>query len=78
MDSQAPVKKIVFIGDSVTAAHRSFFIPNGLGYVRFIQNRLSLNWHVINKGVSGDRLIDIESRWVKDVVKNSPNIVSLT
>jgi lysophospholipase L1-like esterase len=77
MDSQPPVKKIVFIGDSVTAAHRSFFIPNGLGYVRFIQNRLNVNWHVLNKGANGDRLIDLETRWVKDVVKNSPNIVSI-
>ena len=77
MDSSATTKKIVFIGDSVTAAHRNPFLPNGFGFVGIIGNLLPSHWRLSNKGKNGDRLFNLEQRWTRDVIQNSPNLVSL-
>jgi len=77
MDYQAPVQKIVFIGDSVTASHRNHLFPKGFGYVKTISQKLSSNWNVINKGINGDQLIDLERRWDKDVLEQEADFVSI-
>lgn len=77
MDYRAPVKKIVFIGDSVTACHRNPLFPYGFGYVKAISQQLPSNWKLINRGFNGDRLIDLECRWEKDVIEHAANLVSI-
>jgi lysophospholipase L1-like esterase len=77
VDYRAPVQKIVFIGDSVTACHRNPVFPQGFGYVRVISKKLPSNWTVINKGINGDRLIDLERRWDEDILEHAADFVSI-
>jgi acyl-CoA thioesterase-1 len=76
--------KIVFIGDSITAAerHRQAYGPLGFGYVHFAGNFLlarhpQLDLRIINTGVSGDTLLDVQQRWEKDCLAHRPNVVSI-
>ena len=75
---------IVFIGDSITDAerHRQAYKPLGYGYVHFVGNLLwarrpELNLSIINTGVSGDTIRDLEPRWERDCLAHRPNIVSV-
>lgn len=75
---------IVFIGDSITDAerHRQAYAPLGFGYVHFASNLLcarhpELNLSIVNTGVSGDTIRDLEQRWEKDCVAHGPNVVSV-
>ena len=75
---------IVFIGDSITDAerHRQAYRPLGFGYVHFVGNLLlarrpELNLSIVNTGVSGDTIRDLEHRWDKDCIAYRPNIVSV-
>jgi lysophospholipase L1-like esterase len=76
--------KIVFIGDSITAAerHRQAYGPLGFGYVHFAGNFLlarypQLDLRIINTGVNGDTLLDVQRRWEKDCLAHRPNVVSV-
>jgi acyl-CoA thioesterase-1 len=76
--------KIVFIGDSITAAerHRQAYGPLGFGYVHFAGNFLlarypQLDLRIINTGVSGDTLLDVQRRWEKDCLAHRPDVVSV-
>lgn len=62
----------VFIGDSVTDCDRLSNPPYGQGWVNEIVRSGKLQ-DVINVGVSGERLIDLENRWERDVIANKPN-----
>jgi lysophospholipase L1-like esterase len=71
---------IEFIGDSITDCGKSEkdFEPLGNGYVRDINHLLcagypELQLTVINKGISGDRVISLKSRWKSDVLAVNPN-----
>jgi lysophospholipase L1-like esterase len=77
MDDCAAATKIVFVGDSITACHRNPIFPHGFGYVNEIRLRLPSNWKTVNRGVNGNRLIDLERRWDKDVIDHSANFVSI-
>jgi acyl-CoA thioesterase-1 len=75
---------IVFIGDSITAAerHRQAYAPLGFGYVHFAGNFLlarypQLGLKIVNKGVSGDTLLDMRQRWERDCLAWRPNVVSV-
>jgi lysophospholipase L1-like esterase len=75
---------IVFIGDSITDAerHRQTYQPLGFGYVHFAGNLLwakhpELSLSIINTGVSGDTIRDMEHRWEKDCIAHRPNVVSI-
>ncbi len=75
---------IVFIGDSITDAerHRQAYKPLGLGYVHFVGNLLwarrpELNLSIVNTGVSGDTIRDLEHRWEKDCIAHGPNVVCI-
>ena len=75
---------IVFIGDSITDAerHRQAYAPLGFGYVHFAANCLwarhpELNLSVVNTGVSGDTIRDLEQRWEADCTAHRPNVVSI-
>ena len=71
---------IEFIGDSVTDSGRreSPDSPLGNGYVCKIQQLLQagypeLGLSVINKGVNGDRVTSLQSRWTEDMVALNPD-----
>lgn len=75
--------KIVFIGDSITEEGR-FDDPEGIGYwyVRLIRDYLYVtdpgkSTEVINKGIGGNRIIDLAARWEKDVLALKPDLVSI-
>lgn len=68
---------IVFIGDSVTDCGRLNEPPFGNGYVSNIVASGRLRGEIINVGISGDRLIDLENRWTEDVLAHKPTLVSV-
>src|SRR5690625_756280 len=77
-------QKILFIGDSITEDNR-FQDENdlGLGYVRHIHDYFALyhpelNLQIVNKGISGNRVIDLQDRWKKDVIEEDPDWLSIS
>lgn len=71
---------IEFIGDSITDCNRTeqAFQPLGNGYVRNIHHLLQtgypeLKLTVLNRGVSGDRITSLKSRWKSDVLDIDPD-----
>ena len=67
--------RIIFLGDSITEAGAG---PKG--YVTLIRNELKekhkdLDLEVINAGVSGNRVPDIQARLEKDVLSKKPTVV---
>ena len=76
--------RIVFIGDSITELGK-FEDPEalGTGYVRllydyFITAYPANDFEVINKGISGNRIDDLATRWQTDVIDVNPDIVSIS
>ena len=79
-----PNSSIVFIGDSITDADRfePAYRPFGFGYVHFVAYRLlgrypEYNIGVINTGISGDTIRDLDYRWEKDCLSHKPDILSV-
>lgn len=77
-------EKIVFIGDSITEDNR-FQDKAGLGsgYVRHIHDYFALrhpalHLHVVNKGISGNRVVDLKERWETDVIWEEPDWLSVS
>ena len=73
------MSKWLFIGDSITDSGRNQD-PEGLGsgYVRMIKNELERTVQVVNKGVSGNRITDLEKRWQRDVIEANPSVLSIS
>ncbi len=78
--------KILFFGDSITDASRdrnSNNRPNsyGTGYVRYIAGRLLYenpdDYEIVNRGVSGDRVVDLYARVKRDVWNLNPDVLSI-
>ena len=78
---------IVFQGDSVTDAGRDFNtkMPNtllGNGYVALLAAQLlaqfpNKNIEVYNRGVGGNRVVDLYARWKIDALNLKPNLLSI-
>jgi acyl-CoA thioesterase-1 len=75
--------RLLFVGDSITDAGRRDD-PDGVGfgYVRSIRDYLrarepTVAPHVLNAGVSGDTIVDLASRWSRDVIAQRPDILSV-
>ncbi|MBS1721027.1 MAG: SGNH/GDSL hydrolase family protein [Armatimonadetes bacterium] len=73
-----PGQHLVFIGDSITDCGRRDD-PEGLGqgYVRKIAASLGSGFRVTNRGISGDRVRDLEARWTADVLDLQPDVLTL-
>lgn len=78
--------KIVFFGDSITDASRSrdgdFKQSNyGYGYVRAAAGALlsenPLKYQIINRGISGNRVVDLYARIKSDVWNLQPDVLSI-
>lgn len=76
--------KIVFIGDSITEWGRHECSEGiGTGYVRLIYDYLKvvypqIHFEIVNTGVGGNRITDLEQRWDEDVIQHKPDIVSIS
>jgi lysophospholipase L1-like esterase len=71
------METLVFNGDSVTDCDRIINPPYGFGYVSLLAPELTEKFNMINVGTSGDRLIDLDRRWERDVIAYSPALLSI-
>lgn len=71
-------RTIVFFGDSITDAGR-LTDPDGLGdgYVRLLAEGALAGERVINAGISGNRVVDLQARLDADVLAHRPDLVSI-
>jgi len=74
---------ILFIGDSITdCGRRGQNAPYGDGYVALFRE-LMIARHperkitVINKGIGGNKVTDLEGRWEDDVMRHRPDWLSI-
>jgi lysophospholipase L1-like esterase len=72
---------VLFIGDSVTdCGRRDDEDGLGDGYVRLIEQAFAAGGTpatVLNRGISGNRVRDLRSRWEKDALDLAPVLVSV-
>ena len=70
--------RLLFQGDSITDCNRNRENPFDLGhgYVKKIQAALPKH-EVLNRGISGNRTIDLLMRWQKDTLDLKPDVLSI-
>jgi lysophospholipase L1-like esterase len=78
---------LLFIGDSITDCGRDRPVGQrwnslGEGYVSFVDSMLGAAMpetpvRVLNTGISGNRVTDLEARWKSDVLDLEPNWLSI-
>ena len=78
--------RIVFQGDSITDGGRSrnddLNHVMGHGYAYLIACRLGLdeahqNYQFFNRGISGNRIVDLYARWQEDTLNLKPDVISI-
>lgn len=69
---------LVFAGDSITDAgrDRGDAASLGDGYVRLIAEAVAGQGTVVNKGIAGDRAVDLAARW-DDVLAAAPDVLTV-
>jgi len=78
--------KLLFTGDSITDCGRGY--PVGMGdnlgdgYVAMVDNKFKTdlsnhNIKILNTGISGNTVVDLESRWQDDVINHKPDCLSV-
>lgn len=82
-------KTLVFQGDSITDCGRRTSggegYPENLfgpGYPGLISSQLlghhpEVGWNIINRGISGNRVVDLYARWKIDTLNHNPDIISI-
>lgn len=76
-------QKILFVGDSITdCGRRDVNQPLGNGYVKmfadFAGNREpAKKFEIINKGIGGNTVKDLQNRWDDDVLRHRPDWLSI-
>lgn len=78
---------LLFTGDSITDCGRARPVGNahnglGDGYVSLVDAMLSAEYpqesiRILNTGISGNRVVDLEARWEKDVLNLEPDWLSV-
>jgi len=74
---------LLFIGDSITdCGRRGFNGQLGVGYVRLFSELLFnrrpfTTTRIINKGIGGNTILDLDYRWKQDVIDLAPNWLSI-
>ena len=77
------MKTILFQGDSITDAGRDYYDDNrrGLGYPQLVTAHLGYEnpgeYTFINRGISGNRIVDVYARIKKDITNLNPDIMSV-
>lgn len=75
--------KLLFIGDSITdVGRRECKESIGTGYVRMLRDWLCAQNpqnapKVLNFGISGNKINDLAKRWQRDVIDQSPDVLSI-
>jgi lysophospholipase L1-like esterase len=76
-------KRILFQGDSITdcGRDRNNFYAMGGGYPNFVKAELGMDYpneyDFINRGISGDRIVDLYARIKKDFINLNPDYASI-
>ena len=76
-------KRIVFQGDSITDVGRSheYNYLLGSGYPTLVSAQLGFDaprqYECFNRGVSGNRIVDLYARWRIDCINLKPDIISI-
>lgn len=75
---------VLFQGDSVTDCGRDYLDPASLGngYANLIASRLGYLYpekelRFFNRGISGNRVVDLQNRWEEDCLALKPTWVSI-
>ena len=77
------MKTILYQGDSITYANRSFEFEclTGSGYATISSGAITADnpgeYKIINRGIGGNRVIDLYARWKKDCINLKPDIISI-
>jgi len=78
--------KIIFQGDSITDCGRHVEQHGnwglGDGYVNLVASELlatevEKSLKIINKGISGNRVVDLYARWKSDILNEKPDVLSI-
>ena len=79
-----PEQTVLFQGDSITDCGRNFADQNSLGdgYANIVVNMFQIMFpehkvKFINKGISGNRAIDLLERYDEDIKKINPDFISI-
>ena len=76
-------KLILFQGDSITDAgrNRENDAGTGTGYPTFVKGELGLSnpgeYEFINRGISGNRIVDLYARIKADIINLKPDYMSI-
>ena len=76
-------KLILFQGDSITDCGRNYedTTSTGVGYVHMVKGQLGCEhpgeYEFINRGISGNRIIDVYARIKKDIINLKPDYMSM-
>ncbi|MBQ4206667.1 MAG: SGNH/GDSL hydrolase family protein [Clostridia bacterium] len=77
------MKTFVFQGDSITDAHRDYHNDDnrGAGYPTLVAARLGFDrpgeYRFLNRGVSGDRVVDLNARIKRGIINLKPDVLSI-
>lgn len=77
------MKRILFQGDSITDAGRSRDddINKGTGYATLVSAELGFDYpneyEFINRGVGGDRIMELYGRIKRDIINLKPDVISI-
>ena len=82
------IKTVLFQGDSITDARRDREAPEGnssrtgCGYVAQVAGKLLVQnigkeFTCINRGISGNRVVDLYARWKVDALNLKPDLLSI-
>lgn len=77
------MKKIVFFGDSITDCGRirDNLYDAGKGYAALVKSELTykypMQYEFINKGISGNRVVDLYARKKIDLINLEPDYISI-
>jgi len=76
-------KLVLFQGDSITDAGRSYERDDimGRGYATMVSGKLGYDYpetyNFLNRGISGNRIVDVYARIKKDIINLKPDYMSL-
>nr|VFJ51240.1 MAG: Lysophospholipase L1 [Candidatus Kentron sp. FW] len=79
-------QSILFTGDSITDCERTYPVGTGTGlgegYVAFVDSLLATSYPerhigILNTGINGNTIIDLEARWQMDVLRLGPDWLSV-
>lgn len=77
------MKRILFVGDSITDAGRNRENDDyrGAGYATMVTGELSFSepyaFEFVNRGINGNRIIDLHGRIRKDMINLKPDYISI-